>query len=196
MKSDNTSRGHEMGIISGSPNHPWPRSRRREGCWKGKYEQKWCSVHIPFSKEKKENHRGRNHFPGLKGLRSTKRSCCTRRRPHLTYLVWVRIRLYHNAGLGASCIIGCVISTLENFSQKHSWHHFELAESSPNLMTGWFTGLLWGHDYQVPTQKWELNSKRRDPLIGTLTFPALQTTILWVSKEWRKPCWSLPPQCE
>jgi hypothetical protein len=76
---------------------------------------------------------------GSKNLRSTRRSCWTRWEPFLTCLVWVRIRLYHNVGLWTRCRNRRVISTLENVSQKHSWHHFGLAESFPNPMTGWFT---------------------------------------------------------
>lgn len=156
MKADNTSRGYDTGIVSGSPKSSLTWFRGRGRYWEGKYAQGWFSS-IPQSlKRGKRTTLARTISLDSQGLRSS--SCSLRWGPCLTHLVWVKIRLYHNASLRASCIIGYVISTFENFSQKHSWHHFDLAESSPNPMTGWFTGLLWGHDYQVMTQKWELNS--------------------------------------
>lgn len=160
MKVDNTSREYDTGITSGfPPNHLWPWFRGRGWHWEGKYGRGWLWVYLPFSQERKVNHLGRNNFPGLQGPEIYQEIMAYRERA-----------LSHMLSLGENQ----VVPQHEPHGQLHNWicnQYLQglqpktlltplpsFAESTPNPVTGWFTGLLWGHDYQVLTQELELNS--------------------------------------
>lgn len=74
---------------------------------------------LPLSADRKENDLGRNNFLRLPRPEIDQKIMTYQVRA-VSYLIWVRIRLYHNVSLRTSCIIGCVISTFQIFSQKHS----------------------------------------------------------------------------